>query len=55
MIGLFALFYDFCVFRYCDRLFEPFGASKAPVIENGKILDLVSYQDRVFKGMMAED
>lgn len=39
--------------RYCARLFERFGISKAPVIENGEILGLVSYQDLVLKGMMA--
>ncbi|ACA87035.1 CBS domain-containing protein [Shewanella woodyi] len=39
--------------RYCARLFERFGISKAPVVENGEILGLVSYQDLVLKGMMA--
>ncbi|WP_394393306.1 CBS domain-containing protein [Shewanella woodyi] len=39
--------------RYCARLFERFGISKAPVIKNGEILGLVSYQDLVLKGMMA--
>ena len=40
--------------RYCARLFERLHISKAPVIENGMILGLVSYQDLVFKGMMAQ-
>lgn len=37
--------------RYCARLFERFGITKAPVIEDGKILGLVSYHDIVLKGM----
>lgn len=37
--------------RYCARLFERFGITKAPVIEEGKILGLVSYHDIVLKGM----
>jgi signal-transduction protein with cAMP-binding, CBS, and nucleotidyltransferase domain len=40
--------------RYCARLFERLRISKAPVIENGEILGLVSYQDLVLKGMMAQ-
>lgn len=40
--------------RYCARLFERFRITKAPVIEAGKILGLVSYHDLVLKGMMAE-
>ncbi len=37
--------------RYCARLFERFGITKAPVIEEGKILGIVSYHDIVLKGM----
>ncbi|GGI86263.1 CBS domain-containing protein [Shewanella gelidii] len=37
--------------RYCARLFERFGITKAPVIENGEVLGLVSYHDIVLKGM----
>ncbi len=40
--------------RYCARLFERFRITKAPVIEAGKILGLVSYHDLVLKGMLAE-
>src|SRR5210317_354347 len=29
--------------RYCTRLFDNFGLSRAPVVENGKIIGLVSY------------
>ena len=41
--------------RYCTRLFDSFGLSRAPVIENGGILGLVSYSDIVMKGMMLEE
>jgi len=37
--------------RYCIGLFDRFGLSRAPVIENGEILGLVSYSDIVLKGM----
>ena len=37
--------------RHCARLFENFGLSNAPVIENGKILGVVSYNELVFKGL----
>ncbi|MGS0682799.1 CBS domain-containing protein [Shewanella sp. 125m-7] len=38
--------------RYSARLFDRFGITKAPVIENGKIAGLVSYHDLVLKGMI---
>lgn len=38
--------------RYCARLFERFGITKAPVVDDGKILGLVSYHDIVLKGMI---
>jgi len=37
--------------RYCARLFDRFGLSRAPVIQNGKIMGLVSYTDIVLKGL----
>lgn len=37
--------------RYCARLFERFGISKAPVIEGEKVLGMVGYEDIVLKGM----
>ena len=40
--------------RYCTRLFDRFGLSRAPVLENQKIIGLVSYTDIVLKGLMAE-
>ena len=37
--------------RYCARLFERFGLSNVPVIENGKVVGVVSYKELVFKGL----
>jgi len=40
--------------RYCTRLFDRFGLSRAPVLENQKIIGLVSYTDIVLKGLNVE-
>ncbi len=40
--------------RYCTRLFDRFGLSRAPVLENCKIIGLVSYTDIVLKGLILE-
>jgi len=40
--------------RYCTRLFDRFGLSRAPVLENQKIIGLVSYTDIVLKGLILE-
>jgi predicted transcriptional regulator len=40
--------------RYCTRLFDRFGLSRAPVLENNIIIGLVSYTDIVLKGLLAE-
>ena len=37
--------------RYCARLFDKFGLTRAPVVEHGKIVGMVSYTDMVLKGM----
>lgn len=37
--------------RYCARLFEKIGLSRAPVVEHGKIIGIVSYTDMVLKGL----
>jgi CBS domain-containing protein len=37
--------------RYCARLFERFGLAYVPVIDNGKILGIVSYSELVFDGL----
>ena len=41
--------------RYCIKLFDRFGLSRAPVIKDDKIIGLVSYTDIVLKGVMAQD
>lgn len=38
--------------RYCARLFDQFGLSRAPVIEDQALLGIVSYTDMVIHGMM---
>ena len=40
--------------RYCTRLFDRFGLSRAPVLENNKIVGLVSYTDIVLKGLLVQ-
>jgi len=37
--------------RYCARLFKRLGLSRAPVIENRKIVGMVSLTDLVLKGL----
>jgi predicted transcriptional regulator len=41
--------------RYCTRLFEAIGLSRAPVIEDHKVIGLVSYTDIVLKGLLGEE
>jgi predicted transcriptional regulator len=40
--------------RYCTRLFDRFGISRAPVLDEGSIVGLVSYTDIVLKGLLGE-
>ncbi len=40
--------------KYCARLFERFGISRAPVVENGEIKGIVSYNSIVMFGMLAD-
>jgi len=37
--------------RYCARMFEKFGLSRAPVIDNQKLLGIVSFTDMVLHGV----
>jgi len=37
--------------RYCARLFESFGLSRAPVIQDGKLVGIISFTDMVFCSM----
>jgi predicted transcriptional regulator len=40
--------------RYCARLFERFGLSVAPVIENNTVIGIVSHSDLVLNGLLTE-
>ncbi|MEJ2107954.1 MAG: CBS domain-containing protein [Acidiferrobacteraceae bacterium] len=40
--------------RYCARLFDKFGLSRAPVVEQRKVVGIVSYTDMVLRGMYRE-
>ena len=40
--------------RYCARLFENFGISHAPVVENDKIIGTVSYYRLVLHGILPD-
>jgi len=39
--------------RYCARLFDRCGLSRAPVVENKRVVGLISYTDMVLKGLVA--
>lgn len=41
--------------RYCARLFDRFGITRAPVIEVGMILGMVSFTDLVLRGLIGRD
>ncbi len=38
--------------KYCTRLFDRFGLSRAPVLENHDFIGMVSYTDIVLKGLL---
>ncbi len=40
--------------KYCARLFERFGISRAPVIDCGKVIGMVSYNNIVVNGMVRD-
>lgn len=40
--------------RYCARMLEHFGISTAPVVENGAIKGMVTYDALVLKGLVQE-
>ncbi len=37
--------------RYCARIFARFDLTRAPVVENGEVVGIVSYTDMVLKGL----
>ncbi len=41
--------------RHCARLFSRFELSRAPVVENDKLVGIVSFTDLVLKGFMELD
>lgn len=41
--------------KYCARLFERFGISRAPVIDDGKVVGMVSYNNIVINGMIRDE
>jgi predicted transcriptional regulator len=41
--------------KYCARLFERFGISRAPVIEHGRVIGMVSYNNIVMNGMIQDE
>lgn len=38
--------------RYCARLFDHFGLARAPVVEDGKVIGIVSFTDMVLNGLL---
>ncbi len=40
--------------RYCARLFDRFELSRAPVVEQGKVVGIVSFTDMVLRGLLPE-
>jgi predicted transcriptional regulator len=40
--------------RYCARLFDNFGLSHAPVVDNGEVVGVVSYNDMIINGVLKE-
>jgi CBS domain-containing protein len=40
--------------RYCARLFDRFELSRAPVVEHGKVVGIVSFTDMVLRGLLPE-
>lgn len=38
--------------RYCARLFERFGLERAPVVDAGNVVGMVSYHVLVLRGLM---
>ena len=41
--------------RYCARMLDRFGLSRAPVVEQGKVIGIVSFTDLVLHGLIEID
>jgi predicted transcriptional regulator len=42
------------IIRYCARLFDRFELSRAPVVEHGKVVGIISFTDMVLRGLLPE-
>jgi len=40
--------------RYCARLFDRFSLSRAPVVERGRVIGIISFTDMVLRGLLAD-
>lgn len=40
--------------RYCARLFDNFGLAMTPVLENGKVIGVVGYNEIVLDGLLTD-
>jgi predicted transcriptional regulator len=40
--------------RYVARLFDQFGLSRAPVVEDGEVIGIISHTDMVLKGLVRD-
>ncbi len=40
--------------RYCARLFDRFSLSRSPVLENGKVIGIISFTDMVLRGLLTD-
>jgi predicted transcriptional regulator len=41
--------------RYCARLFESFGLQRAPVIEDGKVLGIIGYDEMLLNWLNLDE
>jgi CBS domain-containing protein len=41
--------------RYCARLFDRLGLSRAPVLDQGEVVGIVSFTDMILRGFFRID